>query len=397
MTDKHKLWCPHADYNINVSTNGVISTCCWSQPVIDSATGHPYNIQTHTVSEAYNSPEFQKIRNNLRSNIPDSNCNKCWEVENLGGKSVRTEEKDSYIDDNVLHISEPTLQTLTLDLSNQCNLKCRTCSPDDSSLWIKEHYDIYGSKTIKIQDYHRSYNNNLQHEKKFYDDLKNNVLPGVREIHFKGGEPMLLKQQWELVDHMIDSGISSTKTIAYHTNATIWNKDIEEKLSNFNVVGIGCSIDDILHRYEYLRHPGKWDVIQENIDKIQRWCQQSTNRILVINVVVSIYNVLTIAELVDYFHRQNIPIFLHPTVSPPYFSITNLPNNIKRTVKKELSKNSWPTEYSREVDNVMTMMFGKPQDPGLWREFLDRTRKHDEYRKEDFKKTFPELWTNIKS
>jgi MoaA/NifB/PqqE/SkfB family radical SAM enzyme len=312
----------------------------------------------------------------------------------LGGKSIRTEEidneSDAYEDVSGLH-------NLSLDLSNQCNLKCRTCNPDDSSLWIKEHYDIYGSKTIKIQDYHKSYNNNLQHENNFYDDLKNNVLPLVEEIHFKGGEPMLLTRQWELVDHMIDTGIAPEKLLSYHTNATIWSEDIEEKLRNFRLTAIGCSIDDIGDRFEYLRHPAKWASVEDNIEKMQAWCDQKENRHMAINVVVSIYNVLTIADLVDYFYNKNITIYLHPTISPSHFSITNLPDRVKQEVKSKLSKRSWSDSYNREVENIVTMMLGKEQEPDQWQEFLEHTQRHDEYRNEDFKKTFPELWNNIKS
>jgi len=387
--NKSKLWCPYADHHINVSTNGVIGTCCWTQPVIDQKTGKVFNIKTHTISETYNSPEFQQIRNNLNSDIQDPHCVNCWSVENIGGKSIRTEEVDNESDayEGVLG-----LYNLSLDLSNQCNLKCRTCNPDDSSLWIKEHYDIYGTKNIKIQDYHKSFNNNLQHEKKFYDDLKNNVLPLVEEVHFKGGEPLLLKQQWELVDYMIDKEIASEKVLSYHTNGTIWNSDIEEKLSNFNVVGLGCSIDDINHRFEYLRHPGKWAKVEENINNMQQWCQQKPNRHLVMNVVVSIYNVLTIADLVDYFYKKNITIYLHPTISPSHFSITNLPDHIKEVVKNKLSSYSWADAYNKEVENIITMMLGKTQDPTLWKEFLEYTKRHDEYRKESIEITFPELW-----
>jgi len=393
MTTNDSLWCPYADHSINVSTSGVIGTCCWSQPVTDSKTGQPFNIKTHTISETYNSIEFQEIRSNLHKGIQDPHCINCWSVENLGGKSIRTEEVDN---EGSAYADVVGLHNLSLDLSNQCNLKCRTCNPDDSSLWIKEHYDIYGTKNIKIQDYHRSFNNNLQHEKKFYDDLKNNVLPLVEEVHFKGGEPLLLKQQWELIDHMIQTGISSEKSVSYHTNGTIWNDNIEEKLSNFNIVGIACSIDDINDRFEYLRHPGKWATVEENINKIKAWSLKKSNRYMAINVVVSIYNVLTIADLVDYFYKKDIVVYLHPTISPPYFSITNLPNSIKEEVKNKLSKYSWSDAYNKEVKNVITMMLGKTQDSALWKEFLEYTKRHDQYRKESIEITFPELWHSIK-
>ena len=393
LASKQGLWCPYADHSINVSTSGAIGTCCWSQPVKDSKTGEVFNIRTHTITEAYNSPEFQNIRSNLHSGIQDPHCINCWVVENIGGKSIRTEEVDNESD---AYEDVTGLHNLSLDLSNQCNLKCRTCNPDDSSLWIKENYDVYGTKSIKIQDYHKTYNNNLQREERFYEDLKSNVLPVVKEIHFKGGEPMLLKKQWELVDHMIQSGVAQEKVLSYHTNATIWNKTIEDKLEKFQTTAISCSIDDICSRFEYLRHPAKWGEVEQNINYIKKWTQASTDRYMAVNVVVSIYNVLTIDELIDYFSQRDIKIYLHPTISPAHFSITNLPASIKETAYNRLSKRSWNDEYDRELNNLLTMMTGADQDLDLWRDFLTFTKTHDEYRKESAEQTFTELWNNIK-
>lgn len=385
MTYSRKgLSCPYADHSINVSNSGFIGTCCWAQPVKDS-TGNIFNIKTHTITEAYNSVEFQEIRNNLHLGVQDPHCVNCWHVEDLGGKSIRTEELDNEID---AYTDVVGLHILSLDLSNHCNLKCRTCNPDDSSLWVKEYHDVYGHKPVKN-------NNNLQHEHKFYEDLKTNVLPLTKEIHFKGGEPMLLKRQWELVDHMIQSDIAQQKVISYHTNATIWNDTIEEKLRNFETVGVGCSIDDVGHRFEYLRHPAKWNQVEYNLDKIKKWTGEKDNGYMAINVVVSVYNVLTIDELINYFYQKDITLYLHPTISPSHFDIKNLPDYIKKIVTDRLSKNSWSEEYDREVENLITMMNVDHGDIGSWDRFINYTKTHDTYRNESLEKTFPELWQLI--
>jgi len=387
------LECPWAEHHITVSSTGNISTCCMAVPVIDAQTSQPYNIKTHTISESYNSKEFNDIRQNLRNGIQDKNCDHCWQHENRGERSLRLESvgHDKY--QEVFNSGKVSgLITVQLDLSNQCNLKCRTCNHSDSSMWVKEHFDLYEQhRGISILEFQKLYNFTLHKEDVFFEDFKKNVLPTLAIIRFQGGEPFLMKRQWAIVDSIIESGLSKDILIGYHTNGTIWNETIEEKLSKFKEVNLCLSIDDINDRFEYLRHPGNWAEVKNNLERIIEWSSvDKDSRDLLINCVVTPYNLLTLHDLIDYVASNDIPLNLHPTSSPEHFSISNIPENIKHIFIEKLKSKTYSAEYNEQIENVISVLSG-PGSVQQWELFLKTTRLHDNYRNENFEKTFPEL------
>jgi len=390
------ITCPWADHHITVSSSGNISTCCMAVPVIDSRSGQPYNIKTHTISESYNSKEFNNIRQNLHNGIKDKNCDHCWHQEDLGERSLRLDTIDQY--QEVLQSGkESGLLTVQLDLSNQCNLKCRTCNPADSSMWINEHYDLYEQhKGLDKLEFQKTYNSTLHKEKEFFEDFKNNIIPSLVVLRFQGGEPFLMKQQWDIVDSIIDSGRAKDILIGYHTNATVWNTDIEDKLSNFKEVNLCLSIDDIGDKFEYLRHPAKWQHVENNLQNMMNWCSKNKDtRDILINCVVTPYNVLTIHNLMDYFVSKNIPIKLHPTSFPEHFSVSNIPEKIKYIFLEKLRSRTYSNGYQEEIENVISVLT-RIGSYDLWRFFLRSTKIHDIYRNEKLEKTFPELTVALK-
>ena len=389
------LKCPWADHHITVSSTGNISTCCMSVPVIDSGSGQPYNIKTHTISQAFNSKEFNSIRENLHNSIKDKNCDSCWREEAAGERSLRIETIDEYQD--VFKSGKTTgLLTAQFDLSNQCNLKCRTCNPSDSSMWIREQYDLYEyNKGIPLIEFQKTFNTTLHKEREFLEDLKDNVIPNLVVLRFQGGEPFLMKQQWNIVDSIIEMDLAKDIVLSYHTNGTIWNDTIAEKLAKFNEVNLCLSIDDVEGRFEYLRHPAQWHDVESNINTIIEWCAESSEtRDMLINCVVTPYNLYTIHNLLDYFIARGIPIKLHPTDYPNHFSIANIPNSLKTIFLEQLRLRTFPQGYQDEVDNVVSVLM-KEDDPRTWELFLKTTMLHDTYRNESYETTFPDFFNII--
>ncbi len=392
------ITCPWADHHITVSSSGNISTCCMAVPVIDSRSGQPYNIKTHTISESYNSDEFNAIRQNLRNGVQDKNCDHCWQQENRGERSLRLESvgHDKY--QEVFESGKMVgLITVQLDLSNQCNLKCRTCNPNDSSMWVNEYFDVYEQdKSISLIEFQKRYNFTLHKEDVFFEDFKKNVLPTLAVIRFQGGEPFLMKRQWAIVDSIIESGLSKDILIGYHTNGTIWNDAIADKLSKFKEVNLCLSIDDVGERFEYIRHPGNWSDVKNNLESIVAWSSVDTDaRDLLINCVVTPYNLLTLHELIDCCVSNNIPLNLHATNFPKHFSISNIPENLKHIFIEKLRSKTYSTEYNDELENVISVLLGEGSAE-QWELFLKTSRLHDNYRNENFEKTFPELTAVLK-
>ncbi len=82
--------------------------------------------------------------------------------------------------------------------------------------------------------------------------------------------------------------------------------------------------------------------------------------------------------------------WLHTTNFPKHFSISHIPENLKHVFIEKLRSKTYSTEYNDELENVISVLSGEGSAE-QWEMFLKTTRLHDNYRNENFEKTFPEL------
>ena len=53
----------------------------------------------------------------------------------------------------------------------------------------------------------------------FWEDIEKHI-DSVQEIHFAGGEPVLMEEHWRLLDILLEKGLTNVK-LKYSTNATV--------------------------------------------------------------------------------------------------------------------------------------------------------------------------------
>lgn len=346
--------CPFPFRSVMVKSDGNLTTCCYGQTISN------LHRTTHTVEQAFNSKQFQTIRNNLINGIQDSNCDKCWQLEAQGVESLRQQElrteefsKDIFVD--------PQLEYLFLSLSNQCNLKCRTCSPVDSSYWIREYEHRTGVKqTVYLEP----------DDSVFFSSFKNDTLPHLKEISFIGGEPLMMKSV-----HRILETLKPEVSLTFYTNGTFYNPQIFEK---FEDVNIAVSIDGIGDRFEYMRHPAKWELLINNIANMG-------SHLKAITCTVSAYNVWYIDEVVDFATSLGVDFMAHILFDPSALSVLSLPLNIRLATADKLSRHSH-AQIQKIVEYLQT------KSSANWKKFAADIKQGDEYRKESFKDTFPEYY-----
>ena len=389
------LWCPFAAHNISIKTSGMITTCCNGDPVVDSKTGKVFMAQTHTLEEAFNSPEFQQIRDNLDNGIRDKNCNKCWEVEDIGGESPRLSELRWF---GKTYEKNNKLTLIDLALGNQCNLKCRTCNPTDSSYWIKEFYDL--DLTIRDTDYQKFQKQNIfriEPDSGFYQSLKSQSLADIEELHFFGGEPFMIKTTWDILEHAVEKGYAKNIELSFNTNCTFWDESRIDIFKHFRLVGIGLSLDGIGQRFEYMRHPAKWDQVFSNIEKMLAWREQDRQRrTLLTHYTASSYNVYYVNEVIDFSKKYDLPFFINPVYHPNNFAMQHIPRKIKDQLYQHFKGTiEQDTEYWDEIDKIWNYMDGSVDDPEQWARFLKDIEFRDPYRGESFPRIFSEYYDLI--
>jgi MoaA/NifB/PqqE/SkfB family radical SAM enzyme len=381
-------YCVNAFHALTVNTNGRVKTCCMAEDSVPNKT-----VEDHSIIELFNHKHFKKIRDDLNRGIKNNNCKKCWEEEDAGRKSKRLR------DNEILKFnSNDGLKILDLNLGNSCNIKCRTCGPWNSNQWIQESYDTTTQfKTFAVyKEQFKKYRNSFEDHSLFWKSM-DDALPNITQIDFYGGEPFLIKNQWNIVKQAVQNDYAKNIKIHYNTNGTIWDDEQIELLSNFRIADIAISIDGIDNRFEYMRHMAKWSIVNANIHKAAEWAKKNSNVVLTLCYTISPLNVWYIPEILKYSKEMGISVYLNLVHFPFYYNIQNIPEDIKPLIKKHILDYCLQhDEYNYWIDGIITFMEQKTCDIKIWNEFCKQTKIHDEYRNESYKDTFPEFYEVIK-
>lgn len=368
-----EIRCPLVNQNLLVDTNGAIKFCCDMTEVKMHSSDTIVSQKTHSPLQAFHSIEFDTIRKNLKNGIRDPHCNKCWEAENNGVESQRLIELNS---DDRLQQETVELTSMTLSIGNTCNLKCRTCGPVFSTTWLKEDYDLNHPKQITFKEFRNQNTVKMSDNLDFYQSLINDVLPNLKELNFIGGEPFMISDLWRIVESIIEQHLDQQITLNIVTNSTIWEEKKEKILSQIKNVNLILSIDGIGQRFEYLRHPAKWQTVHANIMKMVEWRSNHPTANLIVNPIVSSYNVWYLQEIIDYANQYNLEIYFRNAAEPTSMNTVNIPESIKEQLVERVPK------------SVSDHFLSKQSDSQQWQEFLSTVNLHDNYRKESFGKTF---------
>jgi MoaA/NifB/PqqE/SkfB family radical SAM enzyme len=376
------------------NTSGIITTCCWGEPIINEETGMPYTRHSHTLNQVFYSKEMQKLRSDLLSGIKNNNCKKCWRAESEGRSSMRLQEIRTEGEFDQTKI--PQIENIFLSLGNQCNLKCRTCGIDNSSTWVKEHYDTNNFlHENTFSEYQKSVIFLEEDSSMFVDSILKENIHNANELIITGGEPLMMKNVWKLLDNAVAQGYSKNMALSFHTNCTFWNEKAEQIISKFNEVEISLSIDGVDNRFEYMRHPAKWEQVLPNIDKIIG--MQSTHSSLSVSITfaVSSYNVWYLPEVFDFADSKGIVVNAHLLHTPDFMSIRHIPKSIAEEISHRLLSQNSHRDESKKVIDYMNVPASDSYNQ--WNKFLQEIDLRDRYRGESFADTFPEYYSRIVS
>jgi sulfatase maturation enzyme AslB (radical SAM superfamily) len=316
-----------------------------------------------------------------------SMCRRCWSEEELGHTSERqylTQDVPSGLDyaDPDYYLVGP--RHLNIKVSNICNLRCRTCQSRDSYLYHIE--GEYYEKTYKL---HRTAYTMEKFKKHFTDSQLDELFEfsnNLERIELYGGEPFLDDQIPKYLIRLIDAGLAGNVDLSVSTNATHQLSDTWRTiLTSFKNVIINVSIDAIGNQFTYMRHPGKWEVVEKNLGDFFRLERTAASNITVQPVItVSALNVLSLPSVFDYFKQYKVTPFIILVQWPQYYCVNVLPESVRHDVEAVLKQYNVP-EFAPVINLLNTAR------KESWDKFKFWTRAKDDYREEDFLDTFPEM------
>jgi organic radical activating enzyme len=238
--------------------------------------------------------------------------------------------------------------------------------------------------------------------KPYQDDLLQWILdrsPEIDEVMLVGGEPMLMKQNYELLNGLSDQcKISIITNLSYNLPSLPCTPKLLSRPrlnTKWNV-----SLENTDHQFEYVRNGGEWALIEHNLRYLSQHWPDSVS----INFVYSMFSAFDIVETIKTFHRFEIKkINMFPINDTPNMDVFNMPTIIRKKAAQELeSARNWHFENLHSEDRDFYPIQGidaifdqlvessKPTTVSL-KMFKDQINQYDQYNKQKFQ----DLWPNV--
>jgi hypothetical protein len=408
--------CPLPWNQLMIQQNGDFRLCC---QCVHPPFGKPgMRIQEQSIEEARNSELHQRVRSQMLAGEESPECQLCWDEERHGLNSKRLHMLKHYPVDRIkqttlgyIDVDEFPLAYLDLRFGNLCNMKCRSCGPADSSLWYEDveavntpnhaTFDFYLSKQYQLKKINNTWalkdDDFAWYENESFWDMMKTVVPHIDRLYLTGGEPLINKAQWRLLDLCIELGVSKNIVLEYNSNMTRVPDSAFDIWNQFREVHIGCSIDAVGDLAYYIRYPGKWKDIEPNIRKLGN----STCRNLVAKFAptISVFNILGFLDLVDWLHSNPLPRIrpspsFHILEGPGYQNIQTLPTETKEWIVEQYNEwyngAPWRMRYKTQFDTILSYM--RAQDRShLLKDLKEHTEKLDKHRSQSIADHVPWL------
>jgi hypothetical protein len=308
----HKNFCILPFIHLATTTEGTCRLCCKvsKHNVIVDDNGKPYNVNTHSIDEIWNSNHYRELRKRIWEDEQLPECSICFKEEEtfysdwsktrdeLPSKRRKENQKWLHKDQSKLKesveeiISDPRIRYYDIRLGNLCNLKCRMCWPHFSSQIVKEQ-TYFAERGLPT--HYTKYDVINWDAQKLWQSINNDLL-SIEEITFVGGEPTLHDEMYELLEELVEKGASTNIRLKLTTNLTNLQTRFLKLFAEFKTVVINGSIDGVNTTNEYVRYPSDWTIIERNIDLIL-----DTTALLTLTPVVQIYNIFNLEHLVKWY------------------------------------------------------------------------------------------------
>jgi len=341
-----------------IMQNGDYGICC--QCIYNShgrliTDGVAERIDTTEIDTVRNHSTYVELRKSMLEGKQHPLCKLCWDEEAFGKRSKRINQTEVYSDlvEKIINHADKSgridtkefpVQYIDLRLGNLCNLACLICGPVNSSLWqdymdggsfsvgeVSPQYNI-----IKVGESYRIDSEHFQYYKtEQFRSLLDKVLPTTNRIYFTGGEPLINKKHYEILDFCIKYDLAKNITLEYNTNGTTLNPALLEQWKHFKKVEVCFSVDAIGPLADYIRYPSKWKTVEKNIKAVAN--SGIPHLTGTINCTVSILNVMHFPEFYTWYSKQQYRNFKRTLVwnrlvFPTFLSLQVLPVHSKEKI-----------------------------------------------------------------
>lgn len=387
----------------------------------------------------HNTPVKMKAREDMLKGVQTSECNYCWNIENLNKDHVSDRiYKSTYswsfprLDEVVKSQAGNDIVPSYLEVAfdSKCNARCLYCNPESSSSWESEIKKFGPIPQVNGALYDLGYIKSIgalpipQESPNPYIDAFwawwPEIYKKLKVLRVTGGEPLMTPHTWKLIDKIendprkdLDFSINSNLCLPRHMIERLVKKinSVHGKINSFEIY---TSLESVGKQAEYVRFGMNYEEFIGNC----RYIIENTPPDVRLHFMTTI-NLLSAPHFLDYLkllkelrksnnissHNFRVRTFFNYLRWPPFMSLNLLPEDLKKhygdqwvSFMEEHAIGEIPLPekyfYREEVDQVkrlvdfMRSARGADVDYDNLRLFIKAT---DERRDLNFKETFPEL------
>lgn len=292
--------CGAIDSGITIFPDGKIRPCC--------LTAANYS---KPIESIFDNNRFQDLK---QEDKPEA-CRVCWESEEKGYTSARQQYNDGEFNKN-------KIKFLDFRHTNHCNLKCRYCGPHFSNQIAKELRIEPSLKTVPLE--------------KYLDSL---LVDTLTNVYYTGGEPLISKDHFFILEKLVQKGLSEKVTLRYNTNLSV----IEYKKQsffplwkNFKKINLDVSLDTAGYQNNFIRSGSDWNQIEKNIKTVLS--KNLNNVVLRLTPVISILNIWFLPDLFMFANYNGIKVKPYLLEGPDYLSISSLPQEFRLLARQKIDQ-----------------------------------------------------------
>lgn len=225
---------------------------------------------------------------------------------------------------------------LDIQFGNLCNSKCIMCNPEFSNQWNDDWEKVHGTKKFmkfyELVPDHRgklTAGNKWWESDNYWTQIKE-IAPRIRLLYFLGGEPLIVPALEELLDYMIENNHAKDIVVEFHTNGTIFNQRLVNKMLKFRKIKFQISLDDTGDRHHLIRFPS-------NIETLKKNAQQYIDNNLPIeafNGCIGLSTIYSPFRTLEFAKQFNTDFHFRFLYTPNEQSLKNLPKSAKLEIIK---------------------------------------------------------------
>ena len=285
----NKSFCifPFIELLTNQRNDGYTTVCCRSMTPV---------AHLSEITDWKTNTNYKEIRDKMINGVlVPEHCSTCYRLEDKNILSARQQETVEWANrlnltslEDLVKLTHPTYYEIRP--GNVCNLQCRMCGPTSSHLLGREYKKL--NLISEISPKERSNFSII--------DFTN-----LKKLYVSGGEPTAMPEFYEFLDRCIQQKQTDFEFLI-NTNATKFNNRLKKQLKHFSNLQFIVSVDGLESLNHYIRWPSQWDKIVENMHYLRK-----NNCIGGVNITISIYNVIGLFDLLEFFDREFPGMLVH--------------------------------------------------------------------------------------